>query len=125
MTKAPFATILAGIVAAFALVATIAWLGFGVPLPWHMPLSGFAMAGLLVASQRVSTFARIFIVMYAVGYLVLGGGVLLALVGVLGETLAQMLPPAFSATATTSTSCRCRPRRSISSSACSWPTRWW
>ncbi len=99
MTKAPFATILAGIVAAFALVATIAWLGFGVPLPWHMPLSGFAMAGLLVASQRISTFARIFIVMYAVGYLVLGGGVLLALVGVLGETLAQMLPPAFSATA--------------------------
>lgn len=99
MLKAGFATILAVVVAVFAAVATASWLGAGVALPFHVPLSGFLMAALLVLSQRISSFLRIFVVMYALGYLLLAGGSLLASLGLLGESLAEMLPPAFSATA--------------------------
>ncbi|HEV2560351.1 MAG TPA: ABC transporter ATP-binding protein/permease [Microvirga sp.] len=99
MFKAPLATILAVAAAALAAIITLSMLGSGPRLPFHVPLAGFAMAALLVLSARVSSFVRIFIVMYALGYLVLAGGVFLATQGLLGETLAEMLPPAFSATA--------------------------
>jgi putative ATP-binding cassette transporter len=99
MVKAPFAMILAVVVAAFSVLATASWLGAGAALPFHVPLSGFAMALLLVLSQRISSFLRVFVVMYALGYLVLAGGSLLASLGFLGETFAEMLPPSFSATA--------------------------
>jgi putative ATP-binding cassette transporter len=99
MFKAPLATILAVAAAALAAIITLSMLGSGPRLPFHVPLAGFAMAALLTLSARVSSFVRIFIVMYALGYLVLAGGVFLATQGLLGETLAEMLPPAFSATA--------------------------
>jgi putative ATP-binding cassette transporter len=68
-------------------------------LPIYVPLSGFAMAAILYFAQGISAFLRVFIAMYALGYLFLAGGALLGSLGLLPPMLVGMLPPAFSATA--------------------------
>ena len=92
--------VLALAVAAFALVALVAGqVGEAGALPLYVPFSGFALAGIVYAARGISAFARVFVAMYAVGYLFLAAASLLAGLGLLPATLAAMLPPAFSATA--------------------------
>lgn len=86
-------------VGAFALVALVAGRFGSVTLPIYIPLSGLAMAALLYFAQGISAFLRVFVVMYALGYLFLAGGALLGSLGLLPQMLAALLPPAFSATA--------------------------
>ena len=91
--------VLAMATAAFALVALVAGQVGGAALPLYVPLSGFALAGIVWASRSISAFIRVFVAMYALGYLFLAAMSLLASLGFLGPTLAAMLPPPFSATA--------------------------
>ena len=71
--------VLALAVAAFAVVALLAgWLGEAGALPLYVPLSGFALAGVVYAARGISAFVRVFVAMYAVGYLFLAAASLLA-----------------------------------------------
>lgn len=90
---------LALVVGAFALIALVAgWFG-NATLPIYIPLSGFAMAVVLYLAQGISAFLRVFVAMYAAGYLFLAGGALLGSLGLLPPMLAGLLPPPFSAAA--------------------------
>lgn len=68
-------------------------------LPIFVTLSGFALAAIVYASQRISPYLRIFVVMYALGYLLLASATLLGELGLLPEVVVSLLPPAFSASA--------------------------
>lgn len=67
--------------------------------PLYVSLAGFAMAGILIASRQISSYLKVFISVYAVGYILLAGAKTLAAFGLLPETVAALLPPAFAATA--------------------------
>lgn len=68
-------------------------------IPLYVSASGLALAVIVWFSQGISAFLRIFVVMYAVGYLLLAGGALLAALNLLPAFAAALMPPAFSATA--------------------------
>ena len=85
---------LTGVVGLFALANLLAD-----QIPLYVSASGLVLAAIVWASQRISAFLRIFIVMYALGYLLLAGGALLAALGLLPGFVAALMPPAFSATA--------------------------
>ena len=68
-------------------------------LPIYVSASGLILAGIVYLSRAISPYLRIFIVMYAIGYLVLASLTLSARFGVLPEMVAELLPPAFSASA--------------------------
>ena len=86
----------AAVTALFALVL-LAFPGDAAP-PLYVSLSGLAMAGILLASGKISAYLKIFISVYGVGYLLFSGAKLLAALGALPPTLAALLPPAFAAT---------------------------
>lgn len=67
--------------------------------PLYVSLAGFAMAGILIASRQISSYLKVFISVYAVGYILLAGAKTLAAFGLLPETVAALLPPTFAATA--------------------------
>ncbi len=86
--------------AAFSLVLLVGgWVATSA-LPLYVPLSGFALAGIVYLAQSISAFVRIFIATYAAGFVFLSGLMLLGGLGLLPETLRAMLPPPFVATAT-------------------------
>lgn len=64
-------------------------------LPIYIPLSGFILAAVCWFSRPISLFLRIFIAMYALGYLLFGGLHFLARFGLLPQLLIDMLPPVF------------------------------
>ncbi|KAA2234830.1 ABC transporter ATP-binding protein/permease [Salinarimonas soli] len=89
---------------AFALVAySLVVLAVGsivtAALPFYVGLSGFALAGIVFASQRISAFVRVFIGTYAAGFVFLSSLMLLGGLGILPGTIRDMLPPSFVATA--------------------------
>ncbi|GJD96671.1 ABC transporter ATP-binding protein/permease [Methylobacterium iners] len=86
----------AAVTAVFALLLLLAP-GEAAP-PLYVSLSGFAMAGILLASGRLSAFLTVFVTVYGLGYLFLAGAKLAAAAGLLPPTLAALLPPDFAAT---------------------------
>nr|WP_274382722.1 ABC transporter ATP-binding protein/permease [Methylorubrum extorquens] len=71
----------------------------GIPSPpLYVSLAGFAMAGILIASNSLSAYLKIFISVYGVGYLLLAGAKTLAAMGALPGVVAALLPPDFAAT---------------------------
>ena len=84
---------------ALAVVLLAAGPLFGAPVPLYVPLSGFALAGIVYAARAISPYLRIFIVMYAVGFLLLAGAALLGALGALPAAIASLLPPPFAASA--------------------------
>ncbi len=88
------------ILTAIVSVASLAAGAAGLPaLPIYVPLTGFVLVAILLASRRVSPYLRIFIGMYGFGYILLGGLGLLAALGALPGWATDLLPPAFSASA--------------------------
>lgn len=71
-------------------------------LPLYVPVSGFILAGLLWLAREISIFLRIFMGMYALGYLLVAGAKTLASFGLVPEALEALVPPAFMATASVS-----------------------
>lgn len=70
----------------------------GVSAPLYVSLSGFALVAILLASAKLSDYLKVFVSVYGIGYLFLAGAKQLAEAGMLPETLAALLPPAFAAT---------------------------
>ncbi len=64
-----------------------------------VPLSGFALAAIVWAAARISVFLRVFVVMYALGYVLILAGNALASLGLLPNGLAPFVPAPFMATA--------------------------
>ena len=86
----------AAVTALFALVLLIAP---GEPAPpLYVSLSGLAMAGILLASGKLSAYLKVFVSVYGIGYLFLAGAKQLAALGLMPPTLAALLPPSFAAT---------------------------
>ena len=85
----------AAVTALFALALLVSP---GVSAPLYVSLSGLAMAGILLASGRLSSYLKVFVSVYGVGYLFLAGAKQLAVMGFLPPTLAALLPPSFAAT---------------------------
>jgi putative ATP-binding cassette transporter len=85
----------AAVTALFALALLVSP---GVSAPLYVSLSGLAMAGILFASGRLSSYLKVFVSVYGVGYLFLAGATQLAVMGFLPPTLAALLPPSFAAT---------------------------
>lgn len=71
----------------------------GGPLPAYVPLSGAVLAGIVFLSRAISPYLRIFVTMYALGFLFLASLSLLGGLGLLPAVVADLLPPAFSASA--------------------------
>lgn len=84
------------VTALFALVLLIAP-GDPAP-PLYVSLSGLAMAGILLASGKLSSYLKVFVSVYGIGYLFLAGAKQAASMGLLPPTLAALLPPSFAAT---------------------------
>lgn len=68
-------------------------------MPWYVPVSGLFMAVLLYLSRPISTFLRIFVAMYALGYLFLATMTAAGSAGLLAKGVQDLLPPPFMATA--------------------------
>ena len=85
--------------AAYSLVLLVARSLASEPLPIYVPLSGFALAAIVFAAQRISAFVRVFVATYAAGYVFLSALMLLGSARILPATLTAMLPPPFVATA--------------------------
>ncbi len=86
----------AAVIALFALVLLLAP---GMPAPpFYVSLAGLAMAGILLASQKLSAFLKVFVSVYGIGYLFLAGAKQLAVLGLLPPVAAALLPPDFAAT---------------------------
>ncbi|MGU3468795.1 ABC transporter ATP-binding protein/permease [Methylobacterium sp. C33D] len=66
--------------------------------PLYVSLSGIAMAGILLASNKVSAYLRIFISVYGLGYVLLAVAGLLGAMGALPSSITSLLPPDFAAT---------------------------
>jgi putative ATP-binding cassette transporter len=92
-------TALAATTATFALAVLLAGQVGTASLPIYVPVTGFFLAGIIYAARSISPYLRIFIVMYAVGYLLLAGFSLLAALGALPALVAELLPPPFAASA--------------------------
>lgn len=87
------------VVAAFS-AALLAVQASGTALmPWYVPVSGLILAGILYLSRPIALFLRIFIVMYALGYLFLATMTALGTTGWLAKGVQDLLPPPFMATA--------------------------
>lgn len=87
-------------IAAFSALAVLLSLtGSAASIPLYVALAGFVMAGLLVLSERISSFLRIFVVMYGFGYLLIAGAALAGSAGLLPGEIAPLVPPAFTAVA--------------------------
>ncbi|MCC0809340.1 ABC transporter ATP-binding protein/permease [Methylobacterium sp. W2] len=87
----------AAITALFALVLLI--LPGELSPPLYVSLAGFAMAAILIASRDISAYLKVFISVYAAGYVLLAGSKALATANLLPATVSALLPPAFAATA--------------------------
>lgn len=68
-------------------------------MPWYVPVSGLALAVILYLSRPIALFLRVFIVMYALGYLLLATMTVLGSRGLLAKGVQDLLPPPFMATA--------------------------
>ncbi|MEH3120076.1 MAG: ABC transporter ATP-binding protein/permease [Methylorubrum populi] len=66
--------------------------------PLYVSLAGFAMAGILVASNTLSAYLKIFVSVYGIGYLLLAVAKTLASMDALPGMVAALLPPDFAAT---------------------------
>ena len=87
------------VVAGFSLVLLLAGQVWGGGLPLYVPVAGFALAGIVYASRSISAYLRIFITMYALGYLLLAALAWLFTLGKLPDAVAALLPPPFAAAA--------------------------
>lgn len=89
-----------GIQAVLTALAALILLAFpGIPSPpLYVSLAGFAMAGILIASNGISAYLKVFVSVYGVGYLLLAGSKTVAAMGLLPPVVAALLPPAFAAT---------------------------
>lgn len=94
--------VLAVVIAAFAAVTTslaplpgldrgLAGIGPGIPV-W-VTVSGFVLAAIVYLARTISPYLRIFVVMYALGYLLLAGFGVAAARGLLPAYIADLLPP--------------------------------
>jgi putative ATP-binding cassette transporter len=90
---------LALVVAAFSIVALLVTAFAAKSLPLYVSVSGLALAGILYAARGISPYVRVFIIMYAFGYLGMGTLGLLSALGWLPAIVEAMRPPDFSATA--------------------------
>ena len=90
------------VVAALALVLLFSQFSEKPLAPWYVGLSGLVMAALLYLSTRISPFLRVFIVMYALGYVFLAGGSALSVLDRLPQLAKDLMPPAFMAAAAVS-----------------------
>nr|WP_210329342.1 ABC transporter ATP-binding protein/permease [Methylorubrum zatmanii] len=82
-----------------ALVALLLLAAPGLPSPpLYVSLAGFAMAGILLASNTLSAYLKIFVSVYGIGYLLLALAKTLAALGALPAMVAALLPPDFAAT---------------------------
>lgn len=82
-----------------ALVALLLLAAPGLPSPpLYVSLAGFAMAGILLASNTLSAYLKIFVSVYGIGYLLLAVAKTLAALGALPAMVAALLPPDFAAT---------------------------
>jgi len=82
-----------------ALVALLLLAMPGIPSPpLYVSLAGFAMAGILIASNSLSAYLKIFVSVYGIGYLLLAVAKTLATMGALPGVVAALLPPDFAAT---------------------------
>ncbi|CAO4176763.1 ABC transporter ATP-binding protein/permease [Methylorubrum populi] len=82
-----------------ALVALLLLAAPGLPSPpLYVSLAGFAMAGILLASNTLSAYLKIFVSVYGIGYLLLALAKTLATLGALPAMVAALLPPDFAAT---------------------------
>jgi putative ATP-binding cassette transporter len=86
-------------VAAFSIVALATNVFGSKSLPLYVPISGLVLAGVLYAARTISPFIRVFIIMYAFGYLGMAALGLLSALGRLPAIVEAMRPPDFSATA--------------------------
>ena len=86
--------ILAIVIGAFA-VATI----IGGQLPLYVSATGLILAAVVYLSRTISPYLRIFVSMYGLGYLLLAAGALLKALDWLPQIAAELMPPAFSASA--------------------------
>jgi putative ATP-binding cassette transporter len=87
------------VVAGFSLALLVAGQVTGVGLPIYVTGSGLALAGIVFASRSISAYLRIFITMYALGYLLLAGLAYLSTLGKLPDAITALLPPPFAAAA--------------------------
>ena len=90
---------LAAAVLAFSLVFLGAAVAGHQWLPWYVSVSGLLLAAVTHQSFRISTFLRIFVMMYALGYLFIGGLSVLSALEWLPAAVKALLPPAFMAMA--------------------------
>ena len=82
-----------------ALVALALLVAPGLPAPpLYVSLAGFVLAGILVASNRISAYLKVFVSVYGIGYLFLMLAKEAAVLGLLPRTIAALLPPDFAAT---------------------------
>jgi putative ATP-binding cassette transporter len=95
----------------FALAAAILVISLGLlagsfteasRIPLFVPVSGLALAFIVYLSTRISTFLRVFVTMYGLGYLFIVIMNVLAEADILPKLLKDLLPPAFMATAAAS-----------------------
>lgn len=91
------------IIAALVVALSVLVLGLSAgglsPVPWYAPLSGLVLATVVWRSAEISIFLRTFILMYAIGFLLILSTVTLDGAGIWPETLKPFLAPAFMATA--------------------------
>ena len=80
--------------AMFALVLLVA----PTATPLYVSLAGFAMAGILAASQTLSAYLKIFVSVYGIGYVLLAGARAVTNLGLMPEVVAALIPPDFAAT---------------------------
>jgi len=75
----------------------VLWSG---PMPLYLPVSGFILAGIVLLARPISTFLRVLIIMYALGYIFLGVANYLGAENLLPPNVTALLPPPFMASAT-------------------------
>lgn len=82
------------VIAAFALANIVL-----MQLPLYVSASGLVLAVIVYLARTISPYLRIFVTMYAAGYLLLASASLLKALGWMPEFLAELMPPDFSASA--------------------------
>ncbi len=88
------------VTAALSLALALHGIFAGAGVPLYVALSGFIMAVIVWLSRPISTFLKVFVVMYALGYMFLSVMTLLGVTGLLTENIQALLPPPFMASAT-------------------------
>ncbi len=87
------------IVAAYSLAALAGLAAGGSFAPYYLPISGLFLAAVLWQARTISKFLRIFVAMYALGFLLLASGTIGSGLGILPQTITALLPPPFMASA--------------------------